>query len=139
MLASRARQKVKGTPRPTAGGRQQREVVDAFLAAARDGDFEGLLQVLDPHVTWRTYTPRGVTVKLGATEVIDAVKGARAPVVARRVLVNGEPGILVWGPNGKPVSVMSCTVINGRVAEVVAVLDPTRLGAMDLPDPVTTQ
>ena len=56
MLASRARRKVQGTPRPTDEPQQQRAVVDAFLAAARDGDFDGLLRVLDPDVTWRTYT-----------------------------------------------------------------------------------
>ncbi|HEY9315895.1 sigma-70 family RNA polymerase sigma factor [Williamsia sp.] len=139
MLASRARHKVKGTPAPAAGRRRQREVVDAFLAAARDGDFESLLQVLDPQITWHTYTPRGVTVKVGATEVADAIRnGARAATVARRVLVNGDPGILLWGPNGKPVSVMACTVVDGRVAEVVAVLDPARLRAMDLPEPGVT-
>jgi RNA polymerase sigma factor (sigma-70 family) len=139
MLASRARHKVKGTPVPTAGRRRQRKVVDAFLAAARDGDFESLLQVLDPQITWHTYTPRGVTVKVGATEVADAIRdGARAATVARRVLVNGDPGILLWGANGKPVSVMACTVVDGRVAEVVAVLDPARLRAMDLPGPGIT-
>lgn len=136
MLASRARRKVQGTPRASAGAQQQREVVDAFLAAARDGDFEALLQVLDPHVTWRTYTPHGVAVKVGGSEVVGAVKrGRRAAVVARRVLVNGEPGILSWGPNGKPVSVMACTVIDRRIVDVVALLDPTRLAGMALPAP----
>ena len=134
MLASRARRKVQGTPRPTDGRQQQRDVVDAFLAAARDGDFEALLRVLDPNVTVRTYTPRGVAVKVGAAEIVGAVKrGGRAAVVARRVLVNGEPGILTWGPNGKPLGVMACTVIGGRLVEVVALLDPTRLSAMNLP------
>jgi RNA polymerase sigma-70 factor (ECF subfamily) len=110
-------------------------VVDAFLAAARDGDFEGLLRVLDPDVTWRAFTPRGKIVKLGATQVVAAVRhGRRATIVARRVLVNGEPGILTW-INGKPVSVMACTVINGRIVDVLALLDPIRLAAMDLPEP----
>jgi RNA polymerase sigma-70 factor (ECF subfamily) len=135
MLASRARRKVQGRPRPAADLQQQREVVDAFLAAARDGDFEGLLRVLDPDVTWRAFTPRGKIVKLGATQVVAAVRhGRRATIVARRVLVNGEPGILTW-INGKPVSVMACTVINGRIVDVLALLDPIRLAAMDLPEP----
>ena len=56
MLASRARRKVQGTQRPTDERQQQRAVVDAFLAAARGGDFEGLLRVLDPDVTWRSHT-----------------------------------------------------------------------------------
>src|SRR5579872_6343727 len=62
MLASRARRKVQDTPRPTDERQQQRAVVDAFLAAARSGDFEGLLRVLDPDVTWRSYTARGVVI-----------------------------------------------------------------------------
>lgn len=135
MLASRARQKVKGTSLPTGGRAQQRQVVDAFLAAARDGDFGALVQILDPDVTWRTYTPRDVVTMRGAGEVIDAVKRrSAAAVVARRVLVNGEPGILAWGPSGKPVSVMACTVVDGRVTEVISLLDPTRLAAMALPE-----
>ena len=78
MLASRARRKVQGTHRPTHELRQQREVVDAFIAAGRDGDFEGLLRVLDPEVTWRAHTARGVVVRLGATKVAAlAQHGAR--------------------------------------------------------------
>src|ERR1700712_6134803 len=69
MLASRARRKVQGTHPPTEERQQQRAVVDAFLAAARRGDFEGLLRVLDPDVTWRTHSARGVVVRLGATQV----------------------------------------------------------------------
>jgi RNA polymerase sigma-70 factor (ECF subfamily) len=135
MLASRARRKVQGRPRPAADLQQQREVVDAFLAAARDGDFDGLLRVLDPDVTWRAFTPRGKIVKLGATEVVAAVRQRRrGAIVARRVRVNGEPGILTW-VNGKPVSVMACTVINGRIVDVLALLDPARLAAMSLPEP----
>jgi RNA polymerase sigma factor (sigma-70 family) len=134
MLASRARRKVQGTPRPTDERQQQRAVVDAFLAAARSGDFEGLLRVLDPDVKWRAHTARGVVVRLGATEVAGkAQHGARAAVTAQRVLVNGEPGILAWGPNGKPRSVMACTVVDGRIVELVSVTDPERLTAMDLP------
>jgi RNA polymerase sigma-70 factor (ECF subfamily) len=135
MLASRARRKVQGRPRPAADLQQQREVVDAFLAAARDGDFDGLLRVLDPDVTWRAVMARGKVVKLGATQVLAAVQhGRRAAIVARRVLVNGEPGILVWS-KGKPVTLMACTVVDGRIVDVLALLDPTRLAAMDLPKP----
>jgi RNA polymerase sigma factor (sigma-70 family) len=134
MLASRARRKVQGTPRPTDERHQQRVVVDAFLAAARSGDFEGLLRVLDPEVTWRAHTPRGVVVRLGATEVaIRAQRGHQAKVTGQRVLVNGEPGILAWAANGDPLSVMACTVVDGRIVEIVSVTDPDRLAAMDLP------
>jgi ketosteroid isomerase-like protein len=134
MLASRARRKVQDTPRPTDERQQQRAVVDAFLAAARSGDFEGLLRVLDPDVTWRSYTARGVVIRLGAAEVADrAQRGARATVTARPVLVNGEPGVAVWDRNGKPVSVMACTVIDDRIVEILSIQDPERLAAMDLP------
>ncbi len=136
MLASRARRKVQDTPRPTDERQQQRAVVDAFLAAARSGDFEGLLRVLDPDVTWRSYTARGVVIRLGAAEVADrAQRGARATVTARPVLVNGEPGVVVWDRNGKPVSVMACTVIDDRIVEILSIQDPERLAAMDLPAP----
>ena len=134
MLASRARRKVHDTPHPTDERQQQRAVVDAFLAAARSGDFEGLLRVLDPDVTWRSYTARGVVIRLGAAEVADrAQRGARATVTARPVLVNGEPGVVVWDRNGKPVSVMACTVIDDRIVEILSIQDPERLAAMDLP------
>ena len=134
MLASRARRKVQDTPRPSEERRQQRAVVDAFLAAARDGDFAGLLRVLDPDVTWRSYTARGVVIRMGAAEVADrARRGAGATVTGRPVLVNGEPGVVVWDRNGKPVSVMACTVIDDRIVEILSVQDPERLAAMDLP------
>ncbi|MDV3221754.1 sigma-70 family RNA polymerase sigma factor [Intrasporangium sp.] len=134
MSASRARRKVRGADLPSDGRQRQRQVVDAFLKAARDGDFDALLQVLDPHITWRSYGPDGVTVTLGVTEVIAATeRGARAAVVARRVLVNGAPGVLTWSRSGVPLSVMACTVRHGRIVDVVAVVDPRRLATMDLP------
>jgi RNA polymerase sigma-70 factor (ECF subfamily) len=52
---------------------------------------------------------------------------------ARPVLVNGEPGIVAWGANGKPLGVMACTVVNGRIVEILSIRDPQRLAAMDLP------
>jgi RNA polymerase sigma-70 factor (ECF subfamily) len=137
MLASRARRKVQGARRPSDGRRQERAVVDAFLAAARDGDFERLLQVLDPDVVWQSHTARGVVVRLGASEfAARASRGARAEVTARRVLVNGEPGIVAWNASGRPIAVMACTVVDGRLVEVESLRDPERLAAIDLPDPV---
>ena len=134
MMASRARRNVRGADLPTDGRQRQRQVVDAFLKAARDGDFDALLQVLDPHITWRSYGPEGVTVKLGVTEVIAATeRGARASVVARRVLVNGAPGIMTWSRSGRPLSVMACTVRHGRIVDVVAVNNARLLATMDLP------
>ncbi len=133
MLASRARRKVQGTPHPS-DRRRQRAVVDAFLAASRAGDFEALLRVLDPDVRWTTHTAHGAVVRLGATELArQSVRGATSRVTARRVLVDGEPGVLAWGPTGKPLAVMACTVVEDRIVEVVSVLDPHVLEAVDLP------
>jgi len=90
--------------------------------------------LLDPEVTWRTHTARGVVVRLGATEVAGrAQHGIHAKVTARRVLVSGEPGVVAWGANGKPLSVMAWTVVDGRIVEILSVTDPERLAAMDLP------
>ncbi|MEV0671179.1 sigma-70 family RNA polymerase sigma factor [Mycobacterium sp. NPDC050441] len=139
MLASRARRKVQDVPPPSRGRRrkqEQREVVDAFLAAARDGDFDALLRVLDPDVSWQRFTAAGVTVGTGSDAVIAAVRrGQGTRVVARRVSVNGEPGILAWGPTGRPLSVMACTVDGGRLVGIVSILDPRRLARMSLPEP----
>ncbi|MCW2877138.1 MAG: polymerase, sigma-24 subunit, subfamily [Sphaerisporangium sp.] len=138
MLASRARRKVRATERPTAAGREQREVVQAFLAAARRGDFEGLLRVLDPEVRLTVDTPNGVVVILGATKVAE---GASARVAAgaaargRAVLVNGLPGFVSWREDGTPLSVMAFTVVDGRIVAIATVIAPARLASMNLPDP----
>lgn len=139
MAASRARRKVRDAPMAPSVLREQRAVVDAFLLAAREGDFDALLDVLAPDVTWEHHTPRGVTVAVGATDVILAVqRGGRAQVTARRMLVNGKPGIVAWGLRGKPLSVMVCTVAGGRLAAVRSITDPARLAALGLPDPRPT-
>jgi RNA polymerase sigma factor (sigma-70 family) len=139
MMASRARRKVQDVPQPTSDRRrkqEQREVVDAFLAAARDGDFDALLRVLDPDVSWQRYTAAGVTVGTGSDSVVAAVRrGQGTRVVARRVSVNGEPGILAWGPKGRPLGVMACSVDGGRLVGIVSIVDPRRLARMSLPEP----
>jgi len=134
MLASRARRKVRDTPRPNGDRRQQRAVVDAFLAAAREGDFEGLLRVLDPELSWRIYTPRGVQLRHGANEVAARAQlGLRAQVTARRVLVNGEPGIVAWAANGRPLGVMACTVVDDRIVNIISLASTERLATLNLP------
>jgi RNA polymerase sigma-70 factor (ECF subfamily) len=136
MLASRARRKVQATERPAAGGPEQREVVQAFLAAARAGDFEGLLRVLDPDVRLTRQTPDGVTVVLGATRVAAGARlGAGTTVAGRTVLVNGLPGIMTWDEDGAPRSVIAFTVAGGRIVGMLVVADPARLASMDLPAP----
>lgn len=135
MLASRARRKVRTPSEPA--GRSQREVVQAFLTAARDGDFEGLLRVLDPEVRLTVDTPDGVVVVLGATKV---AAGARFGAAAggRTVLVGGLPGVVAWRPDGTPLSVVAFTVADGRIVGIAAVADPAKLASMDLPEPPET-
>jgi RNA polymerase sigma factor (sigma-70 family) len=136
MTASRARRKLRGTEPPAASRREQREVVEAFLAASRHGDFEGLLRVLDPDVRLTVDTPDGVVVVLGATEVATGARmGAGTAVLARAVLVNGLPGFMTWREDGVPVAVTAFTVVNGSIAGIAVVANPAKLALMDLPAP----
>lgn len=106
------------------------------MAAARRGDFEGLLRVLDPGVRMTVDSPDGTVVILGATEVAAGARlGARAAARTRAVLVNGLPGIVSWREDGSALSVLAFTVADGRVTGITAVTDPSRLASMDLPDP----
>ncbi|WP_435191184.1 sigma-70 family RNA polymerase sigma factor [Nonomuraea sp. bgisy094] len=136
MLASRARRKVRATERPTDGRQEQRVAVQAFLAAARDGDFEGLLRVLDPDVRLTVDTPTGVVVILGATQVASGARlAAGAAPRGRAAVVNGLPGVISWDEDGTPLSVLAFTVLDGRITDITAVVDPAKLTLMDLPDP----
>ncbi|MGW7080064.1 sigma-70 family RNA polymerase sigma factor [Streptomyces sp. NPDC054866] len=136
MLASRARKKVQSIERPTGAGREQREVVQAFLAAARGGDFEKLLRVLDPEVKLTVDTPSGVVVTLGATKIAAGAQlSANAATHGRAVLVNGLPGVMSWREDGTPLSVLAFTVVDDRITEISVVIDPAKLALMDLPDP----
>jgi len=134
MLASRARRKVRAADRPPAAGRPQRVVVEAFLRAAHDGDFEGLLRVLDPDVQLTVDTPGGVVVVLGATKVAAGAQFGAASG-GSTVLVGGLPGVVAWRPDGSPLSVVAFVVADGRVTRIAAVADPVRLASMDLPKP----
>ncbi|MFD9436177.1 sigma-70 family RNA polymerase sigma factor [Streptomyces sp. NPDC060002] len=137
MLASRARRKVQATERPTGVGREQRDAVRAFLAAARRGDFEELLRVLDPEVKLTVDTPAGVVITLGATKVAAGAQlSASAAARGRAVLVNGLPGIISWREDGTPLSVLAFTVVDGRITGIAIVIDPAKLALLDLPDPV---
>ncbi|MCC8244950.1 sigma-70 family RNA polymerase sigma factor [Saccharothrix luteola] len=136
MLAGRARRKVRATGRPEVPGREQREVVQAFLAAARDGDFEGLLRVLDPDVRLTADTPDGRVVVLGATKVATGARlAAGAAGHGLAVLVNGRPGVVSWRDDGTPLAVMAFTVVDGRIAGIAIVSDPAKLASTDLPGP----
>ncbi|MFI7321248.1 sigma-70 family RNA polymerase sigma factor [Streptomyces venezuelae] len=136
MLASRARRKVRGAERPTGTGREQREVVQAFLAATRHGDFEGLLRVLDPDVKLTVDTPSGTVVALGATKVATGARlSASAAAQGRAVRVNGLPGLVSWREDGTPLSLLAFTVRDGRITAIRIVTDPERLARTNLPDP----
>ncbi|MGW4766672.1 sigma-70 family RNA polymerase sigma factor [Nocardia sp. NPDC004278] len=136
MIASRARRKVRATDRLAGPGREHREVVQAFRAAALGGDFEALLRVLDPNVKLTVDTPEGVVVTLGATEVAAGARMFSGEVARHRpVLVNGIPGHMSWRPDGTPLSVIACTVTDGRIAAIHIVVDPAKLASIQLPDP----
>ncbi len=126
---------MRASGQPPAAGREQREVVATFQAAAHRGDFEGLLRVLDPDVKLTADTPDGTVVVLGATKV---AAGARLSAAARgrSMLVNGRPGFVAWSEDGAPLSVIAFTVVDGRIVDITVVTDPVKLGAVNLPDPV---
>jgi RNA polymerase sigma-70 factor (ECF subfamily) len=137
-LASRARRRVQRDARtPDADVSTQRQVVDAFFAAAHDGDFEGLVAVLDPDIVLRSdggELRRNLTAVLhGAETVASQASGFRqwAPLV-RPALINGAAGAVVGRPGQPPFSVMAFTVRNGRIVEIDALVDPDRLDKLDL-------
>ena len=133
-LASRARRRVRGaTPRTDPDLREQRRVIDAFLAAARAGDFEGLIKVLDPNVVFRADRGRGAEglPVTGAAEVAETIlaRGARFAPHARPAIVNGNAGVIVV-PGRKPIAVVSFSVADGRIVEIDLVADPAKLPAL---------
>jgi RNA polymerase sigma-70 factor, ECF subfamily len=136
-LASRARRRVQGeAPAPDPDLGRQREVVDAFFAAAREGDFEALVAVLDPDVVLRSdggaARPAASHVVHGAEAVARrAMTFARLAPFVRPALVNGAAGVVV-APRGRPFSVMAFTVRNGRIVAIDGLADPDRLKELDL-------
>jgi len=137
-LASRARRRVqdrKATPDADVG--VQRSVVDAFVAASRDGDFDRLVAVLDPDVIVRgdvgaAQSKHEPTERRGAENVArNALRFSTAGLVKLPALVNGAAG-LVCMRDGKPFSVMAFTVRGGKIAEIDILADPERLAALDL-------
>ncbi len=136
-LASRARRRVQGAPVPDVDLEGQWAVVEAFLAAARDGDFARLLAVLDPDVVLRSdggvARPDLVTLLRGAQPVAEgAMTFRRFGETATRVLVNGLPGGVAWAPDGSPFAVVALTVKGGRIVGIDILADPDRLGRLDL-------
>jgi RNA polymerase sigma-70 factor (ECF subfamily) len=134
-LASRARRQVRGkTPVAETDLARQREVVDAFLAASRAGDFEGLIAVLDPDVVFRVDTGEPAAVA-GAEAVARRVlaRGSRLAPFGRPAIVNGTAGVVV-ARRGRMVSAVAFTVVEGRIAEIDVVADPAKLRGIAVPD-----
>jgi RNA polymerase sigma-70 factor (ECF subfamily) len=135
-LASRARRRVRGAaPDPDADLAAQRRVVDAFLAAAREGDFEALLEVLDPSVVFRAdrgvLAPQAPPVVRGAEEVARMIlsRGAGFAPYAQPAIVNGAAGLAVR-IGGRPVAVIGFSVAGGRIHEIDLVANPEKLGGL---------
>jgi RNA polymerase sigma factor (sigma-70 family) len=135
-LASRARRRLRATGTSNMDVARQWEIVDAFLAAARDGDFDALLKVLDPDVVRRV--DAGATIP-GLPPIL---RGARAVAsgalsfqklgyVSRRALVNGAPGVVSFAGE-QPVSVVGFTIAGGKIVELNILTDPARLRQLDL-------
>ena len=136
-LASRARRRVQGAPVPDVDLDGQWAVVDAFLAAARAGDFERLLEVLDPEVVLRSdggaARPDLMSFVRGAqTVATQAMAFRQFAETATRILVNGIPGGVAWAPDGRPFSVVALTVTGGRIVAIDILADPDRLAQLDL-------
>ncbi|MFF9770556.1 sigma-70 family RNA polymerase sigma factor [Streptomyces sp. NPDC014636] len=125
-LASRARRRVRGVEAPEADLARRREVVDAFLAAARDGDFDGLLAVLDPDVVARSEGG----VNSGAERVAaGATSFAHLARVARPVLVDGAAGLAVFA-DGRPERVLAFTFVADRISVIDIISEPSRLAGL---------
>jgi RNA polymerase sigma-70 factor (ECF subfamily) len=135
-LASRARRRVRGAPEPDPDLSRQRQIVDAFFAASRDGDFDALVAILDPDVELRIDGGRrredASLVMKGAAAVArySATYSKLYPFV-RQALVNGAAGAVVT-PRGRPFAVMAFTVTNGKIAQIDALVDPDRLERLAL-------
>jgi len=136
-LASRARRRVRRSPEPDWNPARRRSVVDAFFAAARDGDFEALVHVLHPDVVLRI---DGGRLRRDASVVLEGAKAVAAHTTTYSklhphivpALVNGTAGAVI-APQGEPYAVMAFTVSNGKIARIDALLDPERLRQLQLP------
>ena len=135
-LASRARRRLRTTATPDTDVAEQWELADAFLAAARDGDFDALVAVLDPDVVLRADAGAtglgGSRIERGARAVASgAIRFRQLGYVSRRALVNGAPGVVTFAGD-EPFSVLGFTVARGKIVEMNILTDPARLQRLDL-------
>jgi RNA polymerase sigma factor (sigma-70 family) len=134
-LASRARRRVRGAaPAPDADLTAQWEVVEAFLAAARDGDFDALVAVLDPDVVLRAdggLTGLSRHVQGAETVARQALMWSRVDLTMRRALINSAAGMVAF-LHGEPFSIAAVTVRNGKIVELDFLADAERIARLDL-------
>jgi RNA polymerase sigma factor (sigma-70 family) len=134
-LASRARRRVRGAdPVPDVDLTAQWEVAEAFLAAAREGNFDALVAVLDPDVVLRADGGlTGISQHIRGAETVasQALLWSRVDLTMRRALINGAAGVVAF-LHGRPFSIAAVTVRNGRIVEIDFLADPERLAQLDL-------
>jgi RNA polymerase sigma factor (sigma-70 family) len=133
-LASRARRRLRGADSiPEADTTAQQRVVDAFLAAAREGDFDALLAVLDPDIVVRDDSGSGTIAEVRGAHTVArrAMAASRLDLVARPALVNGSPGWISLR-NGELFAVAALTIRHGRITAMDILRDPARLAHLDL-------
>jgi RNA polymerase sigma-70 factor (ECF subfamily) len=137
-LASRARRRVQGAhPEPDVELSEQQRVVAAFFAAARDGDFDALLELLDPEVTLRVDAGPGSPLArepiVGADAVLaEARQWSALTPFGRPAIVNGAAGAVI-GRRGRPFAVVGITVAHGRITVLDFVVDPSKLARITIP------
>lgn len=133
-LASRARRRTRGAPVCDADLERQQELVDAFLRAAREGDFEALMAILDPDVVFRQDTGAGPAAPVVGAEAVARRAlggGPRFAAIARQAIVNGGAGI-VAARGGRVLGVAGMTIADGRIVEIDLVTDPAKLRGVTL-------
>jgi RNA polymerase sigma-70 factor (ECF subfamily) len=127
-LASRARRRVQGAAMPDTDRARQRNVVDAFVAAAHGGDFDALIGILDPEVVLRADrdpASRGICGSVAVAQ--QAIGFSKLVQRTEPVIVNGAPGIVSWLPNGKPMAVLGFIVAHDRIVEIYVISNPERV------------
>lgn len=135
-MASRARQRVRnGVPDAEPDLKQQRRVADAFLDAARNGDFERLLALLDPEIVLRAdggALASASRVVRGAPAVLEQAERFSRGLTTQVVLVNGQIGFLSRRADGRPFSVIALTIADGRITRMDILADAERIARLDL-------
>ena len=136
-LASRARRRVQGqAPKSDSDLRRQRRVVDAFLAAVQEGNFEALVEVLDPEIVLRADggAMKGMSRLVRGAQAVagQASSFSKLGLSSQLVLVNGNIGVVSRLPDGRLFSVIGFTIADGKVVEMDILADPERLERLDL-------